>query len=600
MSKYGSSYKGNDFLEWWKHHYGTDYDNSGNITKSGSMTDEDVAIGKSLLNSYNTQQHLKSQYNQNVQTETDKYNDLIDISDRSYDSKIENAQNEYDRSAQLLLDNYNRNTESAKQIYDKNTEELLANYGTAQSALDKSKRQSQQNASITLDKLKKYLPTQIKAQGLGGLGVSESSMLKAYNNYNSDMGAIESGYQESKSDLDANYNTNKNAYDTQYQKTRGDLDALYGESQANLESGLASAKSGLETAKSQASDTYKAQLADTLAKLKQGYDSGVFNSDKDAQGNLLVDNVLKEYAQMLSDEQGVNYETALNAIRSALFSNSDEMNKFVEQYRGSVNDQQLAALFQEGTNVANTNLKNERTTNYNNARSAIENATYTSRDDIMNWLKNTYEGKVSQEDYKTLETLAQNKASSNTFDFTTGTLEQYLLEGKYKEADAFYKNNSTVLGDVASSYRSRIDSGLQEQEEAKKKDETAKIERITSGQEAFQYDGGTYQITEKLSDNANEITKNNDFKEQLRNKCGTSDPFDSSKIPNGTTFTFKSDNSGSNEFNAKDIASWLVPTSWKSLIPGYNIYNAINNNANLETRTITFYNGKWYRSDKKV
>ena len=68
MSKYGNSYSGNDFLEWWKTHYGTDYDGKSGIVKTEGMTDEDVAIGKSLLNSYNEQQLLTKQYNENVAT----------------------------------------------------------------------------------------------------------------------------------------------------------------------------------------------------------------------------------------------------------------------------------------------------------------------------------------------------------------------------------------------------------------------------------------------------------------------------------------------------------------------------------------------------
>lgn len=327
MSKYGNSYSGNDFLEWWKTHYGTDYDGKSGIVKTEGMTDEDVAIGKSLLNSYNEQQLLTKQYNENVATETDKYNSLIESSDKAYDSQLAGAQAEYDTSAKLLLDNYNKNSATAKDIYDRNTAELLANYGTAQDALDKSKRQSQQNASITLDKLKKYLPSQIKAQGLGGLGVSESSMLQAYNNYNSEMGSIESGYQESKTNLDTNYNTNKNAYDTAYQETQGSLDEMYGQSKANLDNSFNTTKVNLESAKSQASDTFKAQLADSLAKLKQGYDAGIFASDKDANGNLLVDNVLQEYAKMLSEENDriANEDKAIKENQYKIESNNIEI-----------------------------------------------------------------------------------------------------------------------------------------------------------------------------------------------------------------------------------------------------------------------------------
>ncbi len=619
MSKYGSSYKGNDFLEWWKHHYGTDYDGSGNITKSGSMTDEDVAIGKSLLNSYNQQQHLTNQYNQNVQTETDKYNSLIESSDKAYDSKIEGAQSEYDRSAQLLLENYNRNTANAKEIYDKNTAELLANYGTAQDALDKSKRQSQQNASITLDKLKKYLPTQIKAQGLGGLGVSESSMLQAYNNYNSDMGAIESGYQENKSNLDTNYNTNKNAYDTQYQQTQGDLDALYGESKANLEGNLASAKSGFETAKAQASDTYKAQLADTLAKLKQGYDDGIFASDKDAQGNLLVDNVLAEYAQMLSQEQGVNYETALAAIRNAIYTSGDEMNKFVEQYRGKVSDQQLAALFQEGTNVANTNAETARKeeqarveatqkSNYENALTAISQSGYSTMDE-MNAFIEQYRGQVTESQLNSLfqtgkgvvDTYAATKAEQDrqeAYIVAQATVEELIANGDFTGAKEYLEKNKDILSTTYDAYITTINSKAAAQEEAEKKaaqEETDK--RILEGKDYISYGGSQYQVKSQLNENSNEIGHNRDFTNQIKEKFGTTNPYDS-KIPNGTVLTIKCDSKGKNEVNYEDFGLTDV-TDWRNWIPGYNIYNQITKWGNFNTRYVAYYNGNWYSVDKK-
>ncbi len=359
LSKYGSSYQGNNFLEWWKHHYGKDYDGSS-IVKTGNMTDEDVAIGRSLLNSYNIQRLLTNQYNQNVKTETDKYQGLIDSSGKAYDSQLAEAQNEYDRNMALLLENYNRNAATAKDIYGRNTADLLKNYQTAQNALANSKRQSQQGASITLDKLKKYLPTQIKAQGLGGLGVSETSALQAYNNYNNTMGAIESNYQENKSKLDTNYNTNKNSYDTQYQKTQGDLDAAYGEGKTKLGATLDSTKSGINLAKEQASDTYNAQLADTLSKLKNYYDENMYASDKDASGNLLVDNVLEKYANLMTQEQDKNFSTAWEALKNAVYTNSEEMNAFVEQYRGKVSDEQFNALLQEGANRANISAEAAR------------------------------------------------------------------------------------------------------------------------------------------------------------------------------------------------------------------------------------------------
>ena len=561
MSKYGNSYSGNSFLEWWKTHYGTDYDGKSGIVKTEGMTDEDVAIGKSLLNSYNEQQLLTQQYNENVATETDKYNSLIESSDKAYDSQLAGAQSEYDTSAKLLLDNYNKNSATAKDIYDRNTAELLANYGTAQDALDKSKRQSQQNASITLDKLKKYLPSQIKAQGLGGLGVSESSMLQAYNNYNSEMGSIESGYQESKTNLDTNYNTNKNAYDTAYQETQGSLDEMYGQSKANLDNSFNTTKVNLESAKSKASDTFKAQLADSLAKLKQGYDAGIFASDKDANGNLLVDNVLQEYAKMLSEEQGVNYATALEAIRNAVYTTGDEMKAFIEQFRGKVTESQLNSLFQTGKGVVDTNA----------AKKAEQ---------------------LRQEEAAKAEADRQN-----AYIVAQATVEELIANGDYTGAKSYLDSNKAILGNTYDAYITTINSKVAAQEKADAEAKQAETDkRILEGKEYVQANGSEYKIKSQLGENANEIKKNRDFTEQL-NKAGFTNPYDS-RIPNGTTFEIKCSDNGENTFDYKDFGLFDV-TDWRSWVPGYNIYNWASEIFNWNTRCVTYYNGQWYLSEKQ-
>ena len=259
MSKYGSSYQGNNFLEWWKHHYGTDYDGTSNISKTENMTEEDFAIGQTLLSNYQKTQKIESDFQES-------------------------------------------------------SNKLLENYTAAKDTFDKNKRQSQQNASITLDKLKKYLPTQIKAQGLGGLGVSESSMLQAYNNYSRDMGAIES----------------ENAQNV------SDLERAYGESVGNLER----EKNNL-----------------------------LYYADKDENGNLLVDNVLQEYAKMLSEEQEktregqyyteadnirVMYESMIADDGKISQADYDKLAAYVEENGTPLGDSYLALLNSQLNGYKNT------------------------------------------------------------------------------------------------------------------------------------------------------------------------------------------------------------------------------------------------------
>lgn len=226
MGKYGNSYSGNSFEEWWKQHYGTDYDGtSTNITKNEKMTDEDVAIGRQLLNNY--------------------------LNKKKVESDFDTSQNT-----------------------------LLQKYTAAKSNLNENKRLAQQNASITYDKLKKYLPQQLKAQGLAGLGVSESTLLQAYNTYNNTMGNI-SG---------------------QHSKDVSELERAYGEQSSLLES----------------------EKNDKL-----------YSIDRDENGNLLVNGVLDKYAQMKAEEEEkvADEEKAIEEAQYEIEANNIEV-----MYQGMIGD----------------------------------------------------------------------------------------------------------------------------------------------------------------------------------------------------------------------------------------------------------------------
>ena len=60
---------------------------------------------------------------------------------------------------------------------------------------------------VRFDKLKKYLPTMMKSQGIGGLGLSESTALNAYKNYMSERGSINDSFLEKSNQLLQKYNT---------------------------------------------------------------------------------------------------------------------------------------------------------------------------------------------------------------------------------------------------------------------------------------------------------------------------------------------------------------------------------------------------------
>lgn len=89
--------------------------------------------------------------------------------------------------------------------------ELDKSYRAQQKQLDTAKRNAQQNAAISYELLKKYLPVQNKMNGLHGLGVSESAAIDAQNQYVTRMGEISRTHAADSADLLENYRVEKKA-----------------------------------------------------------------------------------------------------------------------------------------------------------------------------------------------------------------------------------------------------------------------------------------------------------------------------------------------------------------------------------------------------
>ena len=147
------TYQGNDFLQWYKKNFGTDYDTTSNNgwSRHEGMEDIDYEIGTKLYNSY--------------------------------------------LSNKLLEDNYGSHKD-----------ELQGQYNDSLAALDTNKNTAMQQADVLHQRVEKYLPTQLKAQGLGGLGIGQQMQLDAYNDYASNIGKINSEYNANRTDLSSSHN----------------------------------------------------------------------------------------------------------------------------------------------------------------------------------------------------------------------------------------------------------------------------------------------------------------------------------------------------------------------------------------------------------
>lgn len=105
------------------------------------------------------------------------------------------------------------------------------------------------------------------------------------------------------------------------------------------------------------------------------------------------------------------------------------------------------------------------------------------------------------------------------------------------------------------------------------------------GKEYINYKGKNYQLKSQLGTNANELRRNDNFKKKLKD-LGFTNPFDPN-IPDGTTLDIKVDASGKDETNAWDWIAGIL-TVGMSTLGMQAIYD----------KTITYYKGNWYVSEK--
>ena len=588
-NEFGAKYQGNDFLEWYKANYGTDYDPSQGFSRGQGMSDVDWAIGSNLYNSYLTGQNLENSYN-------------------SSKSEVENN---YAAQSEALKNIYEQSVSRLDELYQAEIEKLQQNYGMSVDSLDTSKRNSQQAASITLDKLKKYLPTQIKAQGLGGLGVSESSMLQAYNEYNNRMGEIEGSYNANRASLDASYNDSKSALDTTRSSGVSDASLEYQKNQSALDTNRNSALSELER-----------------AYLENKTNLGVVAGE---QSQNIFDKYLADYKA----EQSELYNQALYALESSGYSTEEELTSFLNQYRGVLNNENLQTLEQTAKGIVAQNAeqkrleaeqkaKAEQSELYNQALYALESSGYSTEEELTSFL-NQYRGVLNNENLQTLEQtakgiVAQNAeqkrleaeqkaeadrlaAKENVMDYwalmqtdpanyrVDSNGNQIVTEEARNRMQQYLDANRAALGDNEyNSLKSQLDNMKVYTEADRQKEEAEaqaeKDKRIITGQESIEYDGRYYQLQSQLNKNANQIKRNNDFKDKLK-ALGYSDPFDPN-IPNGTTIKSNVDNRGSNDFNLwDDVGAFLLSPFGAGAWDSWGNWNEI---------TMTYYNGNWYLS----
>lgn len=185
-----------------------------------------------------------------------------------------------------------------KKAIDDELSELEKQYGIARTEQEKAKARAQESAYITLETLKKYLPQHMRETGMNGSGLSETSLVNAYNNYANNLGQIEEGYQ-----------TNKTALDKAYTQQKNEL----------------TYKSGLNDAERQEAfdagyDAFAAEIKSypdeyTFADIDKAYEKGkITKEDSDDLKKLLDKTIMGDIQELINDKE---YLLALSELDKA-------------------------------------------------------------------------------------------------------------------------------------------------------------------------------------------------------------------------------------------------------------------------------------------
>lgn len=119
----------------------------------------------------------------------------------SFESVKDNMSLEDYDTSQKLLNYYSQQNSLADQ------------YNYSNKVVEQERNKALQENSIAKEKTMKYLPEYLKLQGMGGLGLSESSIISAKNNYRNQRNTINTNADSQKADLLEKYHANINTLD---------------------------------------------------------------------------------------------------------------------------------------------------------------------------------------------------------------------------------------------------------------------------------------------------------------------------------------------------------------------------------------------------
>ena len=213
-------------------------------------------------------------------------------------------------------------------------------FNSANEALDESKAQQRQEASILRDKMAKYLQQQNKNNGLDNLGVSESVGLQADSHYMNNLGQIESDINTKKTDLMNQYMTNKTNVESEAAANEQNILNKYQQY----------AREDEQKEYDRQQDAYNKQKYEEEQAYKREQDE--YQKQQDAYEKQKYEEELAYQKQQ--DEYNKNkaiqdaaYNEFMSVVESGAFNTAAELEEFYNTYKDNLSPEQQAIAEQQ-------------------------------------------------------------------------------------------------------------------------------------------------------------------------------------------------------------------------------------------------------------
>lgn len=182
------------------------------------------------------------------------------------------------------------------------------------------KEAAEQAAWVSYQKLLKYMPTQNKANGLYGQGLSESGALQAQAAYASRQGDIDMQYQGSMSDLERYYSSKKENY----------LANLYEQAKADIGNRpYATAKELQEYVKQHYGHLRDDQVA-SLMSLAEANSENISRANEESARNRIANSYVNSIEQYIAESDYGNAKAALEKAQKGKYITDEEYKYYAD------------------------------------------------------------------------------------------------------------------------------------------------------------------------------------------------------------------------------------------------------------------------------